>query len=346
MDDLNASITPIEWRDGQLILLDQRALPQQVEYVACDSVAAICDAIVDMTVRGAPAIGVTAAYAVAIAARDAYQSDALRWREIVAESLRALAATRPTAVNLDWALQRMVSVFDSLQGDPFSRLLTEALAIHAQERAANLAMGEHGAALLGRQSAVLTHCNTGALATGGHGTALSVITSGHRAGRIAQVYACETRPWLQGARLTAWELAQHDIPVKLLVDSAAAYLMHERAIDWVIVGADRIAANGDVANKIGTYALAIAARRHGAQTMVVAPLSTIDSATINGAAIPVETRAAREVLGFGELRTPPATSDAWNPVFDVTPAELIDVIVTERGVIEAPDRARIAAHLS
>ncbi len=345
MNELAEVVKPIEWQDGKLVLLDQRALPQREEYLVLDTVAAVCDAIINMVVRGAPAIGVTAAYAVAMAAREAHSADESRWRDAVQHAAQLLAATRPTAVNLDWALRRMSGVITQLGAEPFPRLLAEARAIHEEERAANVAMGEYGAEQIESGATVLTHCNTGALATGGYGTALSVIGTGFRAGRISHVYACETRPWLQGARLTAWELARQGIPVKIIIDSAAAYLMHEFPVDWVIVGADRIAANGDVANKIGTYALAIAARQHGARTMVVAPVSTIDPATRDGAGIPVETRSGQEVLGFAGTRTAPPESDAWNPVFDVTPAALIDVIVTERGTIRSPNRARLAAHL-
>jgi len=209
--------------------------------------------------------------------------------------------------------------------------------MHQEDIAANRHMGDLGADLLGPDCAVLTHCNTGALATGGYGTALGVVRSGYRSGRIKQVYADETRPWLQGTRLTAWELAREGMPAQLIVDSAASYLMSLGRVQWVIVGADRIAANGDVANKIGTYGLAVAARHHGVRFMVVAPSSTVDMALASGTEIPIETRDGAEILALGERRLAPAGVAAWNPVFDVTPAKLIDAIVTERGVVRAPD---------
>jgi methylthioribose-1-phosphate isomerase len=225
-------------------------------------------------------------------------------------------------------------------------LLAEALRLHRADRGDNQRMGAHGAALIEGPTGVITHCNTGGLATGGWGTALGVIRSAHAEGRITRVYADETRPWLQGARLTAWELVRDGIPVDLIVDGAAASRMAAGGISWAIVGADRIAANGDVANKIGTYSLAVAARHHGVRFMVAAPTSTIDPDTPDGAAIPIEQRLADEVLGCAGQTVAPAGAGAWNPVFDVTPAALIDAIVTEHGVIERPDAAGIAAHLA
>jgi len=228
-------------------------------------------------------------------------------------------------------------------GDPVPRLLAEAQRIHAEDIAANRRMGNLGAALITTGSGVLTHCNTGSLATGGYGTALGVVRAGVASGRIQQVYADETRPWLQGARLTAWELVQDGIPVTLLADGAATWLMQQGKVAWVIVGADRIAANGDTANKIGTYMTAVAARHHGVKFMVVAPTSTVDLDTPDGSAIPIEMRAEAEVLNAGGTRVSPEGARAWNPAFDVTPAGLIDAIVTEKGVVEQPTRAKMVA---
>lgn len=340
-------IRAIEWVDGQIKLLDQRALPQACNYLLIDNLPAAARAIRDMVVRGAPAIGITAAYAVVLAARERYRTDPRRWRERIAPDLELLAQARPTAVNLRWAVARMRGVIDTcLDGEPLARLLDEARRVHAEDIAANRRMGELGAQLIEPGSGVLTHCNTGALATGGFGTALGVVRAGYAAGRIAQTFADETRPWLQGARLTAWELVQEGIPVTLIADSAAAALMQQGKVQWFIVGADRIAANGDVANKIGTYMGAVAARHHGVKVMVVAPTSTVDLNTPDGASIPIEDRAASEVLSFAGRRTTPTGASAWNPAFDITPAGLIDVLVTEKGVLEQPDTVKIAAMMS
>lgn len=339
-------VRAIEWHEDALKLIDQRLLPERLAHVTVRSLPEAAAAIRAMVVRGAPAIGITAAYAIALGAHERYRADARRWREALAADLELLAQARPTAVNLGWAIARMRSLLADIEGDPLARLLEEARRIHADDIAANRRMGELGAALIAPGSAVLTHCNTGALATGGYGTALGVIRAGVGAGRIVGVYAGETRPWLQGARLTAWELLQEGIPVTVMADAAAASLMRQGRIGWVIVGADRIAANGDVANKVGTYAVALAARHHGLKFMVVAPTSTIDLATASGADIPIETRSEEEVLAFGGQRTAPAGASAWNPAFDVTPAELVDVLVTERGVVEGPTSEKLAALMS
>ncbi|RMD71054.1 MAG: S-methyl-5-thioribose-1-phosphate isomerase, partial [Gammaproteobacteria bacterium] len=246
----------------------------------------------------------------------------------------------PTAVNLRWAIQRMARRLEVVEGDPFPELLEEALAIHREDIEANRRMGRLGAGLIEGNCRVLTHCNTGALATGGFGTALGVIRSAYAQGKVEHVYATETRPFLQGARLTAWELAREAIPATLLVDSAAALLMKEKGIAWLIVGADRIAANGDVANKIGTYPLALAARRHGVKCMVVAPLSTFDSGLPDGSGIPIEHRPPEEVLTCRGRATAPAGVAAWNPAFDITPAELVDAYVTEQGIARNPSEIR------
>jgi methylthioribose-1-phosphate isomerase len=339
-------IRAVDWIDGRLRLLDQRLLPAREEYVYIDSVEECARAIRDMAVRGAPAIGIAAAYGVVLAARARYQGGPGTWGGMIEEDLALLNAARPTAVNLAWAIERMRGVLQKLpSGDPVPTLLAEAQRIHAEDIAANHTMGHLGADLIAPGSSVLTHCNTGALATGGYGTALGVVRAGTANGCIIQTYANETRPWLQGARLTAWELVQEGIPVTLIADSAAAYLMQQGKVQWVIVGADRVAANGDVANKIGTYMTALAARHHGVKFMVVAPTSTIDLETPSGEAIPIEQRPAAEVVAYGERRVTPDGVAAWNPAFDITPAALVDALVTERGVVHAPDANKIAALL-
>lgn len=335
-------IRAVEWVEGRLQLIDQRRLPTQEVVITLDTLTAVADAIRDMVVRGAPAIGIAAAYAVVLAARAHFSAQSANWRVAMIPDLERLAAARPTAVNLRWAVERMRAVMDEKgDADPTPRLLQAAQRLHAEDIAANHRMGELGAALIAPGSGVLTHCNTGALATGGYGTALGVVRAGVAAGRIREVYADETRPWLQGARLTAWELVQEGIPVTLIADSAAAYLMQQGKVQWVIVGSDRIAANGDVANKIGTYSTAVAARYHGLKFMVVAPTSTVDLHTACGADIPIENRSSDEVLRYAGLATAPAGAGAWNPAFDITPAALIDAIVTEKGVVLAPDRTKI-----
>lgn len=326
------SIRAVLWQGDRLRLLDQRRLPAEEVFVDCRSADEVAAAIRDLVVRGAPAIGIAAAWGVVLAAQGPIPT--------LSAALATLRAARPTAVNLMWALDRMQRVL--AQGADAAALAREAQAIQDEDLAANRHMGELGAALLGTGVGVLTHCNTGSLATAGFGTALGVIRAGVDAGRIARVFAGETRPWLQGARLTMWELLRDGIAATLVADSAAAHLMKSGAVQWVIVGADRIAANGDAANKIGTYQLAIAARHHGVNFMVVAPASTVDLSTPSGADIDIELRAPEELLAYGGQRTVVDGAQAWNPVFDVTPANLIDAIVTERGVIERPDAARMA----
>jgi len=254
-----------------------------------------------------------------------------------------LTKSRPTAVNLGWAVDRMRARLERVQGDPVAPLLEEASAIFREDLQANRRMGELGAALIDSDSGVLTHCNAGALATAGYGTALGVIRSAFQLGKVKHVYADETRPWLQGARLTAWELIQDRIPVSLIADSAATYAMAQGKVQWVIVGADRVAANGDVANKIGTCGLAVSARHHGVAFMVVAPTSTIDRNCPGGASIPIENRSGEELFSLAGVRVAANGAQAWNPVFDVTPAALVDVLVTEKGVVRQPDAAKIAA---
>lgn len=325
-----------------LSLLDQRLLPLEEHWNDYADVDGVVDAIKTMVVRGAPAIGITAAYGVVLAARAAFARQDAGWRTLMPSAMQLLAQSRPTAVNLFWALDRMQRVLDGLPdaADPEPALLREAVAIHDEDLAANQHMGQLGADVIRRAAMpgryVLTHCNTGSLATGGFGTALGVIRAAWSHGLIDGVYADETRPWLQGARLTAWELMQDKVPVTLNADVAAAHLMASGKIGWVIVGADRITANGDVANKIGTYALAVLAKYHGVKFMVAAPASTFDLSLQSGAQIPIEQRGPEEVVAVQGKRIAPENVAVYNPVFDVTPASLIDVIVTERGVIEAP----------
>ncbi|MEZ5460707.1 S-methyl-5-thioribose-1-phosphate isomerase [Dokdonella sp.] len=327
------SIRAVLWRGDRLRLLDQRKLPFVEDYVDCMNAADVAQAIRDLVVRGAPAIGISAAWGVVLAAQ--------RGREEADAALPLLRAARPTAVNLMWALDRMGRRI--AEGADVQGLEREAQQIQDEDLAANRHMGELGAALLGENTGVMTHCNTGSLATAGYGTALGVIRAGCSKGKIVRVFAGETRPWLQGARLTMWELMRDGIPATLVSDSAAAHLMKSGALQWVIVGADRIAANGDVANKIGTYQLAIVARHHGVKFMVVAPGSTVDMSTASGADIEIEMRDPEELLSHSGQRTVVDSALAWNPVFDVTPASLIDAIVTERGVIEKPDAKRMQA---
>ncbi|PHS24522.1 MAG: S-methyl-5-thioribose-1-phosphate isomerase [Methylophaga sp.] len=332
------SIQPIDWRDNTLYLLDQRALPQQQIWLQYNQAEEVAKAITDMVVRGAPAIGITAAYAIVLVARQAFDTYGRAWKQAMVKPLATLAKSRPTAVNLHWAIARMTALYETLPDTASAEavLLKEAQAIHQQDIAANHTMGKLGAALIAKNSMVITHCNAGALATGGFGTALGVIRQAYADGKIKQVYADETRPWLQGARLTAWELQQDNIPVTLQAEGAAASLMATGKIDWVIVGADRITANGDVANKIGTYMLAILAKYHNVKMMVVAPTSTIDWQLPTGDAIPIEQRSAEEVTAINGHQIAPEGVPARNPAFDVTPASLIDAIVTEAGVVLSP----------
>lgn len=336
-------ICPVTWVNDAVEMLDQRLLPEREIYIRLDTCQEVTDAIRDMMVRGAPAIGIAAAYGVVLAARQAIQADARDWKHVIDPMLAELAAARPTAVNLNWAIARMRRQFDKVEIDPEAGLLAEARAIHAEDVAANHRMGELGAGIIGHTDGVLTHCNAGALATGGYGTALGVIRTLAAGDRLAMVYAAETRPWLQGSRLTAWELTVDRIPVTLIADSTAGVLMQEGKIGWVIVGADRIAANGDVANKIGTYTHAVCARYHGVRCMVVAPTSTIDLDCGSGKQVPVEERDGRELTHFAGSPIAPNLAKIYNPVFDITPADLVDFMVTEKGVIERPNLERIRA---
>ncbi len=346
-----ASVRWVGDRTGHLELLDQTLLPGQVERISCRDVAMVVEAIKMLRVRGAPAIGITGAYGLVIAADEARRgglaADAAR-AHVLARG-EELASARPTAVNLRWAVERALGRLDGLP-DPASAeaigdlLLAAAREIHEEDRRLCAAIGRHGAAILPPGN-VLTHCNTGALATGGDGTALAVITTAWEQGRRFEVFADETRPLFQGARLTAWELTQRGIPVTVLCDAAAAHLMKSGRVAAVIVGADRITACGDTANKIGTYGLAVLARAHGIPFFVAAPSSTFDLAIDAGEDIPIEERSAVEVTHPLGVQAAPEGARAFNPAFDVTPAALIRAIITEHGVIDPVTRAGIAAAL-
>jgi len=337
----------IIWQENRLLLLDQRALPATEQFVALNTARETAGAIRQMVVRGAPAIGVTAAYAVVLAGNEMFARHGTDWKAHMEPLLCELQQARPTAVNLAWAIDKMKQRIGQL-GDqnPVVGLTDLAIQIHQDDIAGCKKMGDFGASLISADSGIITHCNAGALATGGYGTALGVIRSAFAQGNLVQVYADETRPWLQGSRLTAWELSREGIPVQLLADGAAASRMATGGIDWVVVGSDRIAANGDVANKIGTYHLALAAKYHGIKVMVAAPTSTIDMSLASGKAIPIEQRSPAELLDFGGQRIAASEVSAWNPVFDVTPAGLVDVIVTEKGIIQSPDRERLQKHMA
>ncbi|WP_372591730.1 S-methyl-5-thioribose-1-phosphate isomerase [Guyparkeria sp.] len=338
-------LKPLLYKGKELNVLDQRKLPHEESWVCCKDATDVVKVIRQMVVRGAPAIGIAGAYGYLLGAHAALANGEGISPAGLEPVYRELAAARPTAVNLVWALDRMASRLDREAAEsPAGRvaaLVDEAQAIDAEDLEANLRMSQAGAALVSPGKAVLTHCNTGALATGGQGTALGVIRDAWAAGRIEEVFVDETRPWLQGARLTAWELQQESIPYRLICDSAAASVLASGRVGWVIVGADRIAANGDTANKIGTYSLAVLARHHGVKFMVVAPTSTIDRSCPDGAAIEIEQRPPEEVRSLAGQPVAPIDAPVHNPSFDVTPAGLIDALVTEAGVLQAPDRAGI-----
>lgn len=331
----NEIVQALIWKDNALSVLDQRQLPSVTNYDDYSDAQGVAEAITSMRVRGAPAIGIAAAYGVVLSLQKHYEKT-VTWRDSVAQDIDILAQSRPTAVNLFWALDKMKIVIAQESENVIAAAVDCAVAIHLDDKKANRTMGEFGADLIADAKGILTHCNTGSLATGGYGTALGVIRSVY-ARHSVKIYADETRPWLQGARLTVWELAQDGIPATLIADSAAAWLMKSGAIDWVVVGADRIASNGDAANKIGTYSLAVLAKQHGVKMMVVAPTSTIDWSLENGDTIEIECRHPRELLPES-YDSPDSLVSAWNPVFDVTPAELIDAIVTERGVVLNPSK--------
>ena len=325
-----------------MALLDQTRLPCEEVERECRRWEDVADAIRALVVRGAPAIGVAAAFGVALAAR---QSPATTFDGLIADlevAIKGLGATRPTAVNLFWALERMRRTALGERDRPLDglrdRLVAEARAILEEDVAPNRAMGEHGAALVPPEARILTHCNAGALATAGYGTALGVVRSAHAQGKVKLVWVDETRPVMQGSRLTAWECVREGIPHRLVADVVAASLMARREVDLVVTGADRIAANGDTANKIGTYALAVLARHHGVPFYVAAPFSTIDPSLPSGEHIPIEERPPEEVRRVAGQPTAPEASPVYNPAFDVTPASLIAAIITERGVFRPPYR--------
>jgi methylthioribose-1-phosphate isomerase len=330
------------WQDDHVVMIDQRRLPAEEVYVECRTPQEVAEAIRSMVIRGAPAIGVAAAFGVVLGARPG--NGALTSAELDAIDA-ALRSTRPTAVNLSWALDRMRRRAEALppKADVRAELLGEALAIEEEDVASCRRIGELGAALLPDGVRVLTHCNAGALATAGYGTALGVVRSAAQAGKLLRVYADETRPYLQGARLTAWELVQDGIPTTLITDSMAGHMMARGEIDAVVVGADRIAANGDVANKIGTYTLAVVARENGIPFYVAAPVSTVDLATPTGAEIPIEERSPDEVTMHAGTRVAARGVDVRNPAFDVTPHRYVTAIVCERGVARAPYDASLRA---
>ncbi len=335
---LQSNVHAIQFRDETLFLLDQRKLPAEETYIEYQDAQSVAHAIHDMVVRGAPAIGITAAFGIVLAAKQQLDAGAKIFE--LENAFTQLAESRPTAVNLFWAIDKMRDVLELNRQHPLDhqyQILREtALTIHKEDIAANHAMGELGASLIENGSALYTHCNTGSLATGGHGTALGVIRSAYGLGKTSQVYAGETRPWLQGARLTAWELMRDNIPVKLSCEGAAGQLLRQGDVKWVIVGADRITANGDVANKIGTYNLAVLAKHHGVRFMVVAPSTTFDLNMAEGKDIPIEERPMYEVTEVQGKQIAPDGCDAINPSFDMTPNDLIDAIICEKGILTAP----------
>ena len=322
----------VRWQGNTLYLLDQTKLPVTEEWLAYTDYRKVAHAITTMVVRGAPAIGVSAAYAYCLAALEGADLD---------EAKAVLAASRPTAVNLFWALDRMARKAAACGGDP-AALVEEAVAIHREDVAMCKAMGAHGAQVVPDHARILTHCNAGALATGGYGTALGVIRAAHEQGKVDMVYADETRPLLQGARLTAYELVADHIPTTLIADNMAASLMAKGQIDMVVVGCDRMAANGDFANKIGTYSVAVNAHFHGVPFYTALPCSTIDLSLADGSGIPIEQRAKDEVRTLGGVQTAPAQVEVYNPSFDVTPHSLLTGIITEKGVVYPPFRENLA----
>ena len=332
----------IDWEDGEVVMIDQRKLPSREVYIRCRTGRDVAKAIRTMVIRGAPAIGVAAAMGVSLELR---RSTATGTTQLATEFYRTcdlMGATRPTAVNLFWAIERMKGVFAAAMraGQSTDELKAtidaEAARIHDEDVANCRALGRHGAAVLPDDGRVLTHCNAGALATGGFGSALGVVRAAVEAGKRVTVYADETRPFLQGARLTAWELVREGIETTVITDGMVGALMQSGRVDVVVVGADRIAANGDVANKIGTYTVAVLAREHEVPFYVAAPISTIDLSTQDGSGIPIEERAAKEVTHLGGMQLTPEGAQIWNPAFDVTPARLVAGIITEHGICRPP----------
>ncbi|MCI8537522.1 MAG: S-methyl-5-thioribose-1-phosphate isomerase [Oscillospiraceae bacterium] len=332
----------ITWNGEALYLLDQTRLPAEEYWLRYTNYRAVASAIQTMVVRGAPAIGISAAYAMVLAAKEFAGSPNYQSRM---EDARAfLAASRPTAVNLFWALDRMNRLVQS--GASVSALEEEAAAIHREDEAMNQAMGHYGAAVVPSHARILTHCNAGALATGGYGTALGVVRAAHAMGKVEMVYAGETRPLLQGARLTAYELKKDRIPVTLITDNMAGALMAQGKVDMVVLGCDRMAANGDFANKIGTYSVAVLAKHHGIPFYTALPSSTIDLSISDGSRIPIEEREGGEVSHLFGVQTGPEGVATWNPAFDMTPHELLTGIITEKGVVYPPFRETLARSFS
>ena len=327
-------IETIQWTSAGVVMIDQTRLPREETYVTCTTYREVAEAIRSMVIRGAPAIGVAAAMGIALGMREAGTDD--EFEEICA----TLAATRPTAVNLFWAIDRMRRRYQELRGTPLpelrQKLMEEAQRIRLEDIAINECIGRNGAALVPDHKTVLTHCNAGALATAGYGTALGVIRAAVAAGKHIDVYADETRPFLQGARLTVWELQHDGIPATLITDNMAGHFLHSGQIGCVVVGADRIAANGDVANKIGTYSVAVLAHENGVPFYVAAPISTLDLTLASGAQIPIEQRASSEVTHVFGVAVAPEGTEVQNPAFDVTPHRYVTAIITERGVARAP----------
>lgn len=350
----------LKWENNELTLIDQRILPNSEEYVVCKTVDDVASAIENMVVRGAPAIGCAAAFGYAIAVTEAIsklhihsalnvanQNQSASFFQLVTSSKDKLAKTRPTAVNLFWALEKMQKTFDINCQKSVAELIisinSAAEAIFYEDIEANHKIGLNGANLLSDETTVLTHCNAGALATAGHGTALGIIRSAHNIGKKIEVFAGETRPFLQGARLTAWELLKDEIPVTLITDNMSGYLMSLNLIDAVIVGADRVTSNGDVINKIGTYTLAVLASQHNIPFYVACPWSTIDMSTKTGSEVTIEERDAKEVTGYGNYTWAPKGVKVFNPAFDITPSNLVNFLVTERGVVLPKDLKSLEA---
>ena len=343
----NQPVETLRWREGKLEMIDQRVLPMHFEYLAYTNAKEVAEGIRSMVVRGAPAIGCAAAYGVALEAIASQHHTSDAFNQAMEQGFELLAQSRPTAVNLFWALQRMRACWEKSSSAPLPQiaaiLLEEAHEVSKEDVRINRTMGAFGASLLSDGARVLTHCNAGALATAGHGTALGVFRSAVESGKKISVIADETRPFLQGARLTAWEMVQENIPVTLITDNMSGHLMQHGEIDAVVVGTDRVAANGDVANKIGTYMVAVLAKRHGIPFYVACPLSTIDLSIAQGKDIPIEERSSDEVLGFRDYRWAPEGVNVRNPAFDVTPAELVTALITEKGVVHHPNIQNISA---
>ena len=339
-------IKTIAWKNNTVVLIDQNALPQIERHVVCQDYRQVISAIKDLTVRGAPAIGVAAAMGVALGALCISTIDAEKFHKQIIIICDQIAGARPTARNLFWALERMNKCLDgairSGKQNLAAQLVKEAKRICSEDVTINRQMGKHGSALLADGDNVLTHCNAGALATAGYGTALGVIRAAHEQGKKLHVYVDETRPVLQGARLTAWEMQKEKIPATLITDNMAGFLMQQGKIDKIIIGADRIAANGDTANKIGTYSLAVLAKAHGIPFYVAAPLSTFDFSLKTGAEIPIEERSGDEVTHFRGIATAPRGMKVYNPSFDLTPARYISAIITEKGIMIKPYRTSLA----